>query len=72
MATYTQETILAFNDSKVSRALIVDGSASVSAWNGVSWIATDSLVTGTYQYYTSGLKLRFEPAADSSITIQED
>ncbi|AUR90849.1 hypothetical protein NVP1151O_08 [Vibrio phage 1.151.O._10N.222.46.B1] len=72
MAHYTEEQILAFNDATETRSLIVSGDVVVSAYNGLDWVHVDAVTTGAYQYYTSGLRLRFSPSNGSSFTIKED
>ena len=46
-----------------SRAIVVSGTITVSAWDGSAYIETDTLTTGSYEYFTKGLRLLFTCAA---------
>jgi hypothetical protein len=70
MERYTDTQEIAFNNLRDSRAIIVDGSVVVAAWDGVAWVDTDTLSTGSYEYFTKGLRLRFT-LTGTSYSIEE-
>ena len=65
MARYTDEQIFTFGTIRDSRAIVVTGSVVVAAWDGVAFVDTDTLVTGSYELFTKSLRLRFTPTASS-------
>lgn len=71
MARYTDTQTITFNTNRDSRAVVVSGSLVIAAWDGVAYVDTDVLTTGSYEYFTKGLRLRFTPGAGDSYSIEE-
>ena len=59
MARYTSTKKLTFGTDRDSRAIIVDGSVAVSAYDGSAFVEVDTLTSGSYEYFTKGLRLKF-------------
>lgn len=71
MARYTTQQEFSFSDGQDSRVLIVNGSVTVNAWDGQDWVLTDSLTTGSREYFTVNTRLQFIPEVGSSFYIDE-
>ena len=71
MARYTTTESITFGTNRDSRAIIVAGTLTVEAFDGVAYVDTDVLTTGSYEYFTKGLRLRFTPGAGDNYSIEE-
>ena len=65
MARHTDTQTFTFGTNRDSRAIVVTGSVVVAAWDGLAFVDTDTLLTGSYELFTKGLRLRFTPTASS-------
>ena len=59
MERYTSTQEIAFGDVRETRGITVKGSVVVATWDNTEFIDTDTLTTGSYEYFTQGLRLRF-------------
>lgn len=68
---YTDVLEKTFDGRNETRAITVDGEMTISIWDGVQWIITDTLTTGAHVCYTKNLRLKFTPLS-GSFSINED
>lgn len=73
MNKYTAELIKTFSGRKDSRAIVVDGSVTISVGDGEgNWVESDTLETGAHELFTRNLYLKFTPVSGSfSIDMKE-
>lgn len=71
MARYTDTKEFSFGSLVESRTLIVNGSVTISAFDGDGWTESDTLTTGTVEIFTRNTRLRFAPANGASYWIDE-
>jgi len=75
MPRYTDEQIVAYTDKDESVALIANvaagGSIAVSAWDGLEWIVTDTVVaSGAVEVYVGGVRFKFEPTVGTAYFVR--
>lgn len=71
MARYTDTQEIAFNALRDSRNITNTGTLTVSVWTGVEWDVADTLSPGSREYFTKGLRLKFEVSTAGYYYIEE-
>ena len=66
--TATQE--ISFQSLRQSRNISNTGTLTVSVWTGNEYIVTDTLSEGSREYFTQGLRLKFEITAGDYYYIE--
>ena len=57
---FTAEQEISFQSLRQSRNISNTGTLTVSVWTGNEYIVTDTLSEGSREYFTQGLRLKFE------------
>ena len=65
MARYTTEQTIAFNSLRDSRSITDNGELQIRVWDTTEFILADTLTTGSCEYFTKGLRLKFTPVSGS-------
>ena len=66
--TATQE--ISFQSLRQSRNISNTGTLTVSVWTGNEYVVTDTLSEGSREYFTQGLRLKFEITAGDYYYIE--
>ena len=69
MPRYTSTQKTSFGSLDESRVLIVNGEVSISSFDGVEYILSDTVQTGTKEIFTKNTVLKFTPTTGSSFFI---
>ena len=72
MPRYTSTQVISFGPLQESRILIVNGELTINAFDGVDYILSDTLQTGTKEIFTKNMTLQFVPSAGSSFFLGEE
>lgn len=65
MARYTTEQLIAFPENRDNRIVTVNGSLEVYVYDGVDFILSDTLATGSFVLFTRGSSFKFTPLSGS-------
>ncbi len=65
MKRYESDLTFKFSTKRDARLLVVNGSITISVWDGEEWVETDTFTTGSYEYYTNGAYLQVECGSGS-------
>lgn len=69
MPRYTSTKVISFGPLDESRILIVNGEVAINAYDGVDYILSDTVQTGTKEIFTKNATLQFVPTGGSSFYI---
>lgn len=70
MARYTTEQKISFLENRDNRRVTVNGSLEVYVFDGVDYILSDTLLTGSFALFTRGTSFKFTPVS-GSYSIEE-
>lgn len=69
MPRYTSTQIISFGPLQESRILIVNGELTINVFDGVDYILSDTVQTGSKEIFTKNATLQFVPTGGSSFYI---
>lgn len=68
---YAVERLQHFSSKQDTSPVVVNGSVTVSVWDGTTWVEADVLDTGAYEYFTRGMYLKFTPTSGTFTLFEE-